>query len=561
MLRNRPLPVVLLSLAALPALTQGPEPGSLAGLPPPEPNRVVLDVAVTGEDGSPLSGLTAEDFEVYDDGEPIPGPRIAAPEPTHLVVIVDETQLAPTHRSSVFAELRSQLEALTSAADRILVARQNQEIRIEQELTSDRALVASALDRLEKTPSNVGSEGAAQRALLEEIRFGEAPAEKVLGPGSAGSLERGDVRISAESSGATSLAAVRQFATQERARSLRTIASLSDLTAALAGLPGRKSILLLSVGIDLRPGELMFQAWIDRYRSVAAATGAGSVALEMTTYETGRELQELLADAGVDRVAFYTLDPSGSEALAPSGERRPRGTSALASRTTVKESLRRLAEETGGTFSPLPDGLGRLAERVEADFRSSYRLEFESSHGGDGAHHELEVRVRRPGARVRHAARYRDETPDQRLRDRAASALLLGMAANPLDIQAELGQPVSGKDGAAAVSVKVKVPLARLALLPRGDSHQGQLSIVLLLQDREGHLTAAPKLAVPLQIPNQQLVESMAKIGTFETSVRLHGGEQRIAVAVRDEVGGVDAALALPLGTAPPAGKARGRRR
>ena len=560
MLRNWSLPVVLLSLAALPALTQAPETGSLAGLPPPEPNRVVLDVAVTGEDGSPLPGLTAEDFEVYDDGEPVPGPRIGAPEPTHLVVLLDETRLAPTHRSAVFAELRRQLETLTSAADRVLVARQNQEIRIEQELTSDRTLVASALDRLEKTSSNVGLE-ASQRALLEEIRFGKAPAEKAIGPGAAGALERGDPRMSAESSGATSLAAVRQFAAQERVRSLRSLASLSDLTAALAELPGRKSILLLSGGIDLRPGEPMFQAWIDRYRAVAAATGAGSVALEMPTYHTSRELQELLADAGVDRVTFYTLDPSGGEALVPSGERRPRGTSALTSKTTVEESLQRLAEETGGAFSPLPDGLGRLAERIGADFRASYHLAFESSHGGDGAQHSLEVRVRRPGARVRHAARYRDETPDQRLRDRAASALLLGMAANPLDIQAELGQPASEKGGATAVPVKVKFPLARLALLPRGDSHQGQLSIVLLLQDREGHLAAAPTLAVPLQIPNQQLVESMAKIGTFDTSVRLHGGEQRIAVAVRDEVGGVDAALALPLGTAPPAGKARGRRR
>ena len=558
MLRNWSLPVLLLSLAALPAPTQqAPETGSLAGLlPPPEPNRVVLDVAVTGGDGSPLPGLTAEDFEVYDDGEPVPGPRIAAPEPTHLVVILDEARLAPTHRSAMFAELRRQLEALTSAADRILVARQDQEIRIEQELTADRARVASALDRLEKTPSNAGSEGSAQRALLEEIRFGEAPSETALGPGRSADPE--GPRMSAESAGATTLAAVRQLAGQERARSLRTLASLSDLTAALAELPGRKAVLLLSGGIDLRPGEPLFQAWIDRYRSVTAATGAGSVALEVPAYQTDRELQEVIADAGADRVAFYTLDPSGGEAFAPSGERRPRGTSALASRTTVEESLQRLADETGGAFSPLPDGLGRLAERIGVDFRLSYRLAFESPHGGDGAQHNVEVRVRRPGARVRHTARYRDETPDQRLRDRAASALLLGVAANPLDVQVELGPPARERGG-ATVPVKVKIPLARLALLPRGDSHQGQLSILLLLQDREGNLAAAPKLAVPLQIPNQKLVESMARIGTFETSVRLRGGEPRIAVAVRDEVGGAEAALALPLGSR--SDKVQGRRK
>ncbi len=544
-----PAAVLALSLTALQAPAQAPESESVAGLlPPPEPNVVVLDVVATGEDGSPLPGLTAEDFEVYDDGEPVPGPRLAAPAPTHLVLIVDETRLAPTHRTAIFAELRRQLPTLTSAADRILVARQNREIRIEQELTSDRAQVASALERLEKTPSGVGSEMSAQRALLAEIRFGEAPAEKAAGPGRG---EAEDTRLAAESAGASTLAAVRQLAGQEKTRSLRTLASLGELTGALAELPGHKAILLVSGGIDLNPGEPLFQAWIDRYRAVSAATGGGSVALDMPAYRTDRELQDLIADAGADRVAFYTLDPSGGEALVPSGERRSRGTSALVSRTTVEESLQRIAEETGGAFSPLPEGLGRLAERIGADLKLSYRLAFESPHGGDGAQHNLEVRVRRPGVRVRHATRYRDETPDQRLRDRAGSALLLGMAANPLDVQLELGARAKGEKGkGSTIPVRVKIPLARLALLPRGDVHQGQLSILLLLQDAGGMLAAAPKLAIPIHIPNAQIVESMAQIGTFDTSLRLRGGEQRIAVAVRDEVGAVDSALAIPLGPA-----------
>lgn len=562
-MRNRLLPSAALSLALLwapPAPAQPPETGGLGGLlPPPEPNVVTVDVAVTTDEGGPLPGLTAEDFEVFDDGAPVPGPRLAAPEPAHLVLLLDDTRLSPAQRSTAVAEARRQLESLMAAADRILVARQNREIRIEQPFTSDRAQVENALERLEKTPSGVASEASAERALLEEIRLGQAPSSNTLGPGPASDE---DPLRSAESTGVATLAAVRQVAGQQRARGLRNLASLGDLAAALSELPGRKAVLLLSGGVDLRPGEPLFRAWIERYRSIAAATSGGSVELELPSYQIDRELQDLIAAAGADRVVFYTLDPSGGGTGLPSGERRPRGVSAaLPSGPSGEESLRRLAEESGGAFSPLPEGLGRLAERIAVDLRLPYRLTFPSPHGGDGAQHTVEVRVRRPGARARHALRYRDETPDERLRDRASSALLLGMAANPLDIQVELGEPSKERGDASTVPVTVKIPLARLALLPRGDSHQGQVSILILLQDGQGALSAVPKLSVPIQIPNRQIVDSMARIGTWGTSLRLRGGEQRLAVAVRDEVGGVDAALALPIELPSPQDKGRRRGR
>ncbi len=53
------------------------------------------------------------------------------------------------------------------------------------------------------------------------------------------------------------------------------------------------------------------------------------------------------------------------------------------------------------------------------------------------------------------------------------------------------------------------------------------------------------KQEVPILIPNTQLVAAMARTGTYNLQLRMGPGEHWLAVAVRDEIGGVDSALSL----------------
>jgi len=515
---------------------------------------VNVDLVASGEDGTPVADLTAEDFEVLDDGQPVrithfSGTSVGGGEaqaaPLHLVLLFDDAQIQPAERSSAYAGIARQVDRLLGAADRVLVARLGYlgqgGLRIVQPFTSDPALVAAALKQLERDSPGVPSDAAARKAVLDEIRFGDAPSANALG---SAQVVGSQMQSNAEMAAGTSLTSVRAYAERRRAEVLESLVSLDRLASALAGLPGRKAVLLVSPGFDLRPGEGVYQTWLEKYRSTRAAHGSGSVDLERPGWDLRTALRDLAAGAGANRVAVYATAPAGGTSARP--DPRNVGASAAQTETGAGESLHLLTQGTGGMAVFNLEGIERLAEGLESDLRHFYSLAYPSPHPDDGAWHPLEVRVRRPGVRLRAPAGYRAKTPDLRSQERAAAALLLGVSENPLDIRVDLAEGKPERDGSYTVPVTVKVPLAKLTLLPHGSEHQGRLAIFLLTQSETG-LTSGNKLEAPVRIANAQMVAAMGQTGAFATSVRLRPGVYRLAVAVRDDVAAVESAVSLEL--------------
>ena len=62
-------------------------------------------------------------------------------------------------------------------------------------------------------------------------------------------------------------------------------------------------------------------------------------------------------------------------------------------------------------------------------------------------------------------------------------------------------------------------------------------------QSSEGDLSDPVGGEVPIEIANTELLDSMSRLAGYRVRMRIGEGEQRIAVAVRDDVGGVDSAL------------------
>jgi hypothetical protein len=299
-------------------------------------------------------------------------------------------------------------------------------------------------------------------------------------------------------------------------------------------------VLLVSAGYDLRPGDEVYQAWLVKYRATRAARGSGSVDLERPGLDVRKAIKELAAGASASRVVLYTAT-RGAEARPEFRE------SGKAAAETPAESLRLLAESTGGAAVANLEGVERLAERMASDLRGGYSLAWPLPHPADGAWHSIEVRVRRPGARVQAAAGYRARTPDQRTQDHAASALLLGISENPLDLGVDLGTGTRERDGSYTVPVTLKIPLARLMLLPKGSEHEGHLSIFLLTQGADGGLSSGGKMETPIRIANAKMVEAMGQTGVYQASLRVRPGTYRVAVAVRDDVAALESAMSVDL--------------
>lgn len=516
---------------------------------------VSVDVVAESEDGAPVPDLAAEDFEVLDGGQPVRITHFAAgggdaqAAPLHLVLLFDDTQIQPSERSSAYARIARQLERLLGAADRVLVARLGSGLQIVQPFTSDPALLAAALKRLEQDPPGVPSDVAARKAVLDEIRAGDAPGANALG---SAPVVGSQMQSNAELAAGTSLTSVRAYAERRRAEVLQSLSSLDRLVSALAGLPGRKAVLLVSPGFDLRPGEGVYRAWLEKYRATRAARGSGTVDFELPGLDLRSVLRDLAAGAGANRVAVYATAPAAGGTARP--DPRNVGGSAVQAETGAGESLHLLTQGTGGMAVFNLEGIERLAGELESDLRRHYSLAWPAPGEDDGAWRPLEVRTRRPGVRLRGPAGYRAKTADQRTQERAAAALLLDMSENPLDVRVDVAEGKRERDGSFTVPVTVKIPLAKLMLLPRGSEHQGKLAIFLLTQAETGS-ASGNKLEAPVRIANAQMVEAMGQTGAFATSVRVRPGAWRLAVAVRDDVAGIESAVSLDFKVAEPAGK------
>jgi VWFA-related protein len=513
---------------------------------------VNLDVVALGEDGAPVPGLTADDFEVLDDGQPVRLSHFAvagqdsqpgSTEPVHLVLLFDDSQVMPAERKAAFAGARSQVDRFLAAADQVMVARRGAGLRIEQPFTADRALLEAAFNRLERQTPGVPSDLSARKAVLDEIRLGDAASQNAMGPARP---RLGEMQPNTELAAATSLSAVRAYAGRRRTEALQALGDLERLVAALAGLPGRKALLLVSPGYELRPGDDVYQAWIDKYHSTRAASGSGSVDLERQNFDLQDSLRQLAAAACANRVVFYSLSPAGLDGGAQARpDFRMLSSAGGAGDDITAESLRLLSEGTGGQAVPNLEAIDRIAARFESDVRLYYSLGYPSSHPGDGAWHTVEVRLRQPRVRVRSAAGYRAKTADQRSQERAAAALLFGLAENPLDAQVDLGPAKREKDGVYSVPVNVRIPLARLMLLPRGMEHEGKLALFFLSRDRDGALSPARKTETSIRIPNADMVTAMTRAGAYQVNLQLPPGEHRLAVAVRDDLAAVESALSV----------------
>jgi VWFA-related protein len=341
--------VLLLFVPALAGAQDQPAEGSAAAQPTFRTgiNIVRVDVTVTGRDAAPVPDLTAEDFDVFEDGHPqrvdsvqfvrvtgrpaenddlsldIRSPEHAAQEAARedvrlLVIFIDDyhlrngalfdyqlrrllwrfvmTEMAPT-------DLFALMGPLTPISD-LGITRNKQDI----------------IARINRIQGRLGG-FVPPRSVIEESHLRMNPAERA------------------------------------RVRAQITYSALQSLVVHLSGLrEGRKSILFVSEGPPvIGNGQPLF----DRLRDVIAAANTGNVTI-------------------------HTLDP------------REIGAGPL-----MNPSNDALAAETGGRRLGASNDHTRALRAVMADASAYYLLGYSPEReNADGKFHKIEVRVKRKGLRV-----------------------------------------------------------------------------------------------------------------------------------------------------------------
>jgi VWFA-related protein len=566
-------PLLAALLSSLPAAAQAPAPPDAPGeetfFESIDVQVVNLEVFVTDRQGQRVSGLTREDFEIIEDGKPVeisnfyavaggrseagesadPAEEPAAPaddraEPAseqrlHLAIVVDDLTLTPRNRNRLLQSIETDVLPRLQPDDRVLVAvLDGSAVRLTQRLTSDPAQIRTALDEAARSAPQGSARMMDKREILSRI---DSVGLQALGESRGSELNAGMVEQLYYD--------IRSYATQRSTEARAGLGALESFVESLSGLPGRKAVLYVGGGLSVRPGEALFQAWRDKFGDLARSRG---VDVPMSPFD-GREdltseFQKLIEHANANRVTFYTLGAL-EELAGVSADSRTSSNWGVTlenlEKANLQISLERIAAGTGGLAGVDLTNPRSLFDRMRDDFDSYYSLGYVPARRRDGKNRKIAVRIRgRQDLVVRTREGRRDQTNRERMADRTLAALVLDPGANPLELAVDFVGEKSEKNE-YLVDVMVRFPLARLVLLPRERFHEGKVSLFVGARDSRGRMSPIQEIAVPIRVPNDQLLTALGQTAAYKTTLRLRKDAHTVAVSMRDELGNADSAVAV----------------
>lgn len=511
-------------------------------------NVVNVDVFVTDRKGNRIRGLSVDDFELFEnrrpvqitnfyaveDGRPVlAGPGMLTPgslpeaatvstpgggeaavpedQRLHLVVYVDNWNIRPFNRNRVFVAMREFLRERLSPSDRVMLMTYDREPHMRRPFTSDPAVVASALFEIEKLSANGVRLESDRREILGAIEEAKRSDEVYH--------------------------RVRTYAESLHNDLSFSVTSLRDLVQHLAGLPGRKAILYVSDGLEMVPGEDVYNALREKFPDTSG------VALETRNWDLTRRFQELVASANASRISFYTIDAGGLRISTniSAQQMRPGASSFVDSIYwgNLQGSIQMIADRTGGTAIINTNDPAKGLEVVADDFRNYYSLGYSPSREPDGRYHPIEVRAKNKEYTVRHRDGYRDKSIESRMADGVTSTLYFDIESNPLGIQIERGRETASDRGHFMVPISVVIPIGNLVMVPQGDRHVARVRLFFAALDEDGGTSEVQEARLPIEIPSAQYDEAAKGQWRYDVPLLMRSGPQRLAVGLRDEFGQV----------------------
>jgi VWFA-related protein len=518
---------------------------------------VSVDVVAVRKDGRPVPGLTADDFEVFEDGKRVeishfyasPGLRMERsseevadqlPEPAgqqlYLVIYIDDHNLTPRRRRAALDHLRGFLERPLPAATQAMLVRFDGSLHIKSDFSADSEELLPMLEQLTwKAP--VGFTGQVEMLVRDMQMVANMPAWQPTGGGETGPEARRG-RAFNERLGENFVPQIHSLARAIHIRNRASLQALQDYVRFLSGVSGRKAVLWMAGGIETRVGRDLFRSWERLFPRQARANSFHAEA-EASQYDTTRDLRELVQLANAHRVSFYTLSPLASGLSGQtSAEIRSLTLAegpAFLDLTSDVEALDFIADLTGGrSLMDNPD-LDEELHEVSEELANYYSLGYSPPSPGDGRYHEITVKVRQDKVIVRHRQGYREADEGEGISERTLAAAMLGVADNPLGIVLETQTQEDRGEGRFLVPVKVRIPIGELVLLPDGDLHAGQISMYLAVRDGEGRLSEVHDRQYPVEVPNARLLQAVEQQAGFVVGMVMSEGPQRIAISIRDD--------------------------
>jgi len=537
------LSLLLLLLTAIALTAQQPAQPAPAPSPPAkdqppitfkvEVNYVEIDAIVTDERGNFVRDLTAADFEILEDGKPqtisafsivnLPVERPDAPlfarspiEPDVrtnrtefngrvFVLVMDNLNTHWQRTSRVRAAAKQFIERYLGANDVAAVVHTGGNANGAQEFTSSPKLLMRAVE------SFMGRK--ARSATLEKIddynRMRGLP-----NPGPP-----------------------RDLSEHERANNARTtLATLKNVAEYMSGIRGRrKAVVFFSEGIDYDTTNTIANQWAS---------------------EILGETRRAIAEATRANVSFYSVDPRGlagfedtielTGALPDDNSLGP--TNMLDEVRRSQDNLRLISEETGGFAAVNRNDFRETFSRIIAENSTYYVLGYYPANDRrDGRFRTVDVRVKRPGVRVRARKGYtapRGRPGEQRSFASTGTSEALREALNsPIPISG-LGLTVTaaafkGPAPNASVAVTLEIDGQKLKFAEKDGTYVNDVELSLVAVDTGGKARGGGRDVVKLGLRPQTYNMVMRRGVRVTRRLELKPGRYQLRVGATESGGAV----------------------
>ena len=547
-------------------------------------NLVNVDVVVSDRQGKPVTGLTADDFRLFENGREVeianfyaaagdPTLQVAVPgEPAaeamevevpqrlhYMILFVDQANINEINRARILARLREFLLERWRDDLRVMVASNTRTLAMHSDgfATSPHAVFA-ALESIQRTASVGQRFEVERRQILSDIDDlnVEACSGFFATTGATRDMSQDQICLEVTGAARSVLPRIRGLAEQQMVHTRQTLGVVREFVAMASGLSGRKSVVYISDGLPVRPARALFEGLARRLDPIVDQIDIRP-ALETQRYDLSLDFEDLATRANTGGVAFYTLYSPHSAALV-------RGSAATAAgaggnfgtwssdvlsgiERTLQESLIIMAEETGGRYALGADNADAVLTGLIEDGDNYYSLGYVGEPLVEAQARDIRVEARDGSWLLRFRRRFGDLTVVQRTEERTRAALLADPETNPLEISVEALEMKPGEEGTFLVPLRVGVPLGRLVLLPGAAQHQAQVSIFVMVRDERGRVSRITRHLCPIRIANEEMLAARGRSAACGVNLQMRSGPQRVAVSLLDEVAAIDSTRALDL--------------
>ncbi len=333
---------------------------------------------------------------------------------------------------------------------------------------------------------------------------------------------------------------MQMFAQHEADMVEGTINAMKLTISRMAGIEGRKILLVVSEKLPQIPGVDVYEYYSSALRG-AGIHNAPEIA-QPTSYGRWDQTQNFRTVAAAANSAFVSLntfdaagmdfDPSFSAEAPLTTQMVDTGVAKLTSETM----LRLLADETGGVAAIQRNNFPEVLAEMEQDWRTYYSLGYPSQPKKGDKPRSVSVRLKQPGLSVRARHQVVDLSPEQRLQEQVVSGLFFRHDQNPLEAQIEIGKLVKGPKKAYVLPLTLRVPYAKLTLVPDRGTLKGGLVFMAAVKGPDGRYTKPQSTRIAIDVPDSALAPGKSADLVWQTTFAVQPGDQVFSIAVTDEI-------------------------